>query len=53
MQAAKGPPLPDALRLHSPGPYQLQAAIAAVHADVERAYLRKRLHAVESSPASQ
>jgi RNA polymerase sigma-70 factor (ECF subfamily) len=34
MQAAEGAALlRDALRLHSPGPYQLQAAIAAVHAE--------------------
>jgi len=38
MQAAEGAALlRDALRLHSPGPYQLQAAIAAVHDEAERA----------------
>ena len=38
MQAAEGAALlRDALRLYSPGPYQLQAAIAAVHAEAPQA----------------
>ena len=38
MQAAEGAALlRDALHLHSPGPYQLQAAIAAVHAEAPQA----------------